>query len=93
MSKKQNIFWFLIVLPEILAYSYSKIFEYSGNWLEDYRVHFVIIFSLVSIISCLWLVKISTKEKNISWIIFSVLLSIILISYLTLGLMYTNISI
>lgn len=93
MSKKQKIFWFLVVLPEVVANLYSRIFEYSGNWLEDYKLYFIVGFSLISILSSSWLILVSFKEKNFIWLIFSSIVLIGLIIYLYLGLAIVNMNI
>jgi len=82
MTKKQKILAFLVILPNILAYVYDYFFNQSANWLEDYQNYFKIGFIIISLLSSLWLVYISKKEKNVMWLIFSIILLIFLSVYL-----------
>jgi hypothetical protein len=93
MSKKQNIFWFLIVLPIGLAYVYNLLFESAGNWLEDNAVSIETILLVISVLGSVWLLIKSIKDKNTLWIIFSsiLLIGILIFSYLNIALFNTSI--
>lgn len=89
MSKTQKVFSFLVVLPLVLFYLYNSLFEYSGNWLEDYQSIFKFGFLLTSIVGDLWLIGATIKVKTTArylWLFLEAVLLVLLIIYTYLGL-------
>ncbi|MFA5990985.1 MAG: hypothetical protein WC794_01920 [Candidatus Doudnabacteria bacterium] len=90
MTKKLNILIFLVIIPNIMAVVYDKLFRYSSNWFEDYQNFFKLGFVIISVISTGWLVLLSKKDKSYGWLWFAVGLLILLIIYLYFAIAVVN---
>ena len=77
MTKKQKILGLLVILPLKLAYLYDRLFEYSGNWLEDYQYHFKFGFFFIAIFGTVWLAKLTYKDQSMGsriWLALEIIL-------------------
>ncbi len=92
MQKKIIVLLSLVILPVVLIQVYTFYFEFAGGFLEQYRNYFKVGFLLTSIIGSIWLVVVSKKEKQYTWLVFSILLLIALLIYLYMGLAIINMS-